>query len=747
MPSLSAYPSEAQPLGFFRVYATPPGGRKTEVTLFRGAPCLIGTVSTADPFTDMSAQLTFNQITVFDTPGQGDLDWLVPNADIDIVLEDVGGYGFEWRWEGYIASYALSMDGTNSSFTLDLKGAFYGLDDYLAIPSFPVRPIPYEILIQQAFDQSLHPAHLGLFRMTFPDDWDIMVPPFDSPDYLWMLKPWGVQTGHPWTGLTARNTGSWEPLLTGFVQSLLSVMFAAGGSQWSIRNLGGRRPELYLRQISSLVSGAIIEITLGAPGVSMTASRDYTQRAGVIYGTGTDDAGIAFSNLAVTPDGRQSYYKPFAWSPSMWPRTNNPNYDPNVKPKESLISFFQGMDEVSAAMVAQSQYQRFFEPGLTGTITLSTDPRTAAGVLVPRLLIRGGQTIRINGLLGIKEGVMAHLTQVDADFTGLTTTLTFDTKYRDQLTVGEVQQRTKDALTPLHALQGGKYANTINDLIMPWSYAAGSGVIPTAAKDFYNEKLPADAQWPYEEWTRKYPPSNPVSKSWYIPIGPMDPHNSSNNWSGIPRDGLVGSAIGIRMGQAGTIRLTQVAAYDKDGNVLPVKFHFSIYGDSGTNRDSMPQFPGARTDDDFPPYLPARRVDGSVIPTTYESGGVGKAQTHPFYKGGWETVQPNGQGFPWTGAPQLPAKGTNKVVGYGNYYEPAGFYPGRFSKGADRTGLLQDDATWTWDLSGVSVSLTPGNVPQPHYEGMLFVMIYCDDQDDRTVYFQGKLTVTNPGQQ
>ena len=85
--------------------------------------------------------------------------------------------------------------------------------------------------------------------------------------------------------------------------------------------------------------------------------------------------------------------------------------------------------------IAQGQYQRFAEPGITGTITLTTDPRLSNGMLMPRLLIRGGVTIRINGLLGIREGVLAHVTQCASDFTALTTTLTFDTKYRDQLTV------------------------------------------------------------------------------------------------------------------------------------------------------------------------------------------------------------------------------------------------------------------------------------------------------------------------
>jgi len=36
-------------------------------------------------------------------------------------------------------------------------------------------------------------------------------------------------------------------------------------------------------------------------------------------------------------------------------------------------------------------------------------------------------------------------------------------------------------------------------------------------------------------------------------------------------------SIPIRMSQGGTIRLSQLAAYDRDGNVMPVKFHISVY--------------------------------------------------------------------------------------------------------------------------------------------------------------------------
>ena len=748
--SLTAVASEQVPLGYYRIFAHPPGGARREVTIFRGAPIKPMTATTQDPFTESVAQIQLPQVTVFDNPGNGDLDWLVADCDIDIVFQNTGAYDFDWRWEGYIASFTLSLSGTESSMTIDLKGAFFGLDDYLAIPSFPRRPIPYEILIARAFDQTLHPSHLGSFRMLFPSWWSNKVPEWNDPTYLSALKPYGVSTGQLWTGFTSRSTGTWEPLLTGHVQSMLSVMYSAGGNQWSIRNRGQRRAELFLRTIPAAINDDIIEIYLGAPGVSFDGTRDYTQRAGVIYGNGSDEAGITYSNMQVTPDGRTTYFKPFAYSARQWPRKGNPMYDKTVKPKETMIQFQQGMDELAAVKVAQSQYQRFAEPGITGNVTLLTDPRYSGGGLCPRLMIKAGQTIRLNGLLGVKEGILAHVTSSAVDFNSLTTTLTYDTKYRDQLTVDEVRARTRDALTPLHALQVGKYSNTIGDLIIPWSYRAGSGIIPTPAKEFFQQILPSNATFPYEEWTKQHPPGDPKSAPYYIEIGPTHTDDSNKNWSGVIRENKMTMAIPIRMGQAGSICLTQLAAYDKQGRVMPVKFHFSLYYGNGTAADAMPKFPTDpyhTSDPDptkiAPDWRRPRKVTGEIIPTTYKV-----FQANPFYKGAWEAVQEDGTVFPWSKDSNLPTDGAGLVVGWGNYHEPAGYAPGLASKGASRTGLLEDATAWTWDVSKTqNIDFqNPDNNVNEEYVGMLFVQIYCDDQDDKSVYFMGRLIRSDPGQ-
>lgn len=735
MRALEAYRSDSEQIGFFRVFAQPPGGYRREITMFRDAPVVVSGVSFGDPFSEKTAQLSLPQVTAWDSLGSGDTDWIVPDCDIDIVWENTGNYWYDWRWEGYIASMNFDSQGTQSQFSLELKGAFYGLDDYLATPSFPKRPIPYEILISQAFNQDDHPAHLGEFRMTFPEDWGVRVPEYDSAEYLSFLKPWGVTTGQLWTGFTSRSTGSWEPLLSGHVQSLLSVMFAEGGAQWTIRNLGHRRPELYLRRIPESNDGGIIEVTLGAPGVDFTGSQDFTQRANVIFGQGVDEAGISYSGMTVSNDGKSTLYRPFAYDPRMWPVKGNPNFSKRAKPKQTMIRFQDGVDELSARNIAQGQYQRFSEPGITGTITLRADARYADGELAPRLLIRAGQSIRLNGFRGLDPGPIFHITDASVDLTALTTTLQVDTKYRDMLTVDEVRARTRDALTPLRALQVGKYSNTVQDLVLPWSYKEGSGCIPLASREFFNEKLPSNATFPYEEWTRKHPPKDPASRPYYIKLGKVKPNNSTKNWTGVARDGQAIMSIPIRMAQNGTIRLTQLAAYDKDGNVKPVRFHFSVYSNNGVVTNAMPKF------GDDPETTGIKYLRPADTETNYEA-----FQANPFFEGAWESVNPDGT-LPGEIEQQyrVPDSSAGLVAGWGTYYEPAGYSPGRFSRGASRTGLLVDEAPWTWDLSSLLDMYSPENNANQEYAGMLFIQIFCDDHGDEPVYFLGRLFRQEPG--
>lgn len=751
-------------IGYFRIFVRVPTYDWFEVTMFRNAACQVGSLESGDPFGDASCSISFPQITVFDEPGQGDLWWLVPYADVNIIWENVGDHDYEWSWEGFIVSESLEFSDSSSTLTVECKGALYQADNYLAQPWFPSRPVPYELLIKDALDPH---AHQGLrirpLDIVWPADWDRKVPEWNRDNYLRFLKPWGVSVGQKWTGLTTRSTGGWDPMLTGFVQGLLSVMYDNGGAQWTVMKRPGRQPVLRLRRPAGYEDQSLVRIQMGDPGVEAQMSRDFTQSANVIYGQGQDIAGTAFSGMQITSDGQKTYYKPYAHSPYVHPKVKNPRMNSAIVRKEANMKFPNGLDEQAAQEVAQAQLQRFADPGFTGTITLRTDPMDASGKIIPRFLIQAGQSILIEGIRGNTEGVLAHVVKVNVNVSEATTQITFDSKYRDQLTVAEVRARTLDSLTPLRSLQVGKFSNTVQDLLLPWSYRQGSGCIPSTgvggkdATHFFTQVLPENAEFPWTQWTTRHPPKDPKSAKYYIKIGPADIHDSRNNWSGYTN--LTGKArkakidqIGylpriaypIKMAQAGTIRLVQIAAYDRDGNLKPVRFHVSLYTggvSSGITQSAMPRIPKQPQGD------PRVRILGPENNTYRDKVDAGKPQPNPFFENAWETWLPDGLQPGSDGQLYTASQGSNLTIGWGNFFEPAGYSPGRQSKDAVKTGMLTDESSWSFDTTDSSRinRYEQESTKKNPDAGRMYLMIYCDDQGNEPVFFMGRIWRQEPG--
>lgn len=774
-------------LGGFRIFVSPPDGPRKEISTFRGAPIVPNTWSWGDPYSEEVATLSAPMITLFDTLGQGDLAWYVEGADVDIVWQPMPGSPITtpWTWEGYIASDDFGIDDDGASWNIQLRGAFFALDNYLAMPTFPAFPLPYEHLMRSAFDPEQHPCSLNPLDVRFPTWWNTYAPAAVEGENQ-LLRPAGVLTGSMWTGLTTRSTGSWNPLLTGFVSSLLQVMYNADGSQWTIRNRGSRSPMLVVREQASDLDPKVLNVDLGAPGVRCNLSRDYTQKVQAVYGTGTDAQGVNYNGMQMSANGQSISYVPFAYNPAVYPRSgggkNNPLFNPQRKTRESYAAFQPGVTAAQAAAIASGQVQRLNDPGITGTITLTTDPYLSDGARSPfyRLLIRDGASIRVNGLFGVPEGVLFHVAEVQADATNLTTTLTVDTKYRDLLTVDEVNARTLDPLKQLHLLQNSAQGNQIQDLLMPWSYGNGSGSIPYGATPLYNA-MPSSEAFPFSNdlsitgatkgWVQKFPPSK--YPQYYVKIGPTDQENSANNWanfSSMTNNSQLPS-IPILMSSVGDSSQIQVCAYDRDGNVMPVKFHISIYKSNGVTVQHMPLWTTN-------PYLTPPRFPDILGPLDYANaasdnfigrwpGGAGgdpwagagvpypqndptnlTQVYHPFFRGAWQTVDEQGHNFQVAGGiqvPYAPDSSVDMIIGWGTYYVPAGFWPGQ-PGGAPITGQLVDTVPWHWDTTSSlnSQSINPvANAPTTGggvaNAGRLFAMIYCEDQGQKDVYFLGRI--------
>jgi len=704
--------------GYFRVMVHAPNGQLVDITKFRGSPIQINSMSSVDPFGDATAQLNFPQVSGFERPGYGDLWWMVPWVMVDIAWYNDDGSPTTWVWEGFMVSEEISNDG----LALTLKGALFELDNYKAKPWYPQRPVPYELLIRDSFDPNMR---IGLrtspLRIDFPADWSQVVPKERSTNF-WYLTPWGIKPGAKWTGFTTRNTGSWDPLLTGFVQTLLSIMYTEGGGQWTVKKETGRTPVLMIRPEITAPTEDTLHVWYGAHSVELSLSRDFTQSTNVIFGSGSDLAGSAFSGQQVTRDGSTTYYEPFAALPSVYPATaDNPRVNDKIRRNESRLEFPAGMSQLEAKTVAEGHLRKFADPGYTGQLRLSTDP-LRGGIPYNRLLIRAGQGIVVHGVRG--ADMLFHITESNVSPMDMTVSLTLDTKYRDAKTVYEVRAMTRDALDPVRLLKVGAYSVQVQDQILPWSYSHGAGIIPSGggafdASKLFLTKMPAEEKFPWTNTTRKYPPKK--YPGYYIKI-PKQSTDANLNWSGVTKEGLYWASLPIRMSQSGNIRLTQIAAYDENGNVLPCRFHVSFYGNNGTTVKAMPSIP-ASLDGKYGPRKPYYKA----------------AMHYPFYPGAFEAKREDGTD---TNNPaRLVAEGSDLWVGFGNAYEGAGYWPGRQSRGGVKTGLLSEEQTWSFDTTGATQfdRYRAEKTRKDKLAGLGYIMIYCDDQGTKPVYFLGRL--------
>ena len=718
--------------GYWRVIAYPWGQEALDVTVVRGIPVEIGQYTFEDPFGPKAMTLSIPSVTMFDALGKGDLSWLRRGVDVDVVwagdLPPTYPFGkqysdhFEpqWRWEGYISAF----DRSGSGLVVQMKGAGLQLDNWLAKPEYLARPLPYEWAIARQFLNKFS-LRLQPLRIEWPDWWTKLYSPpaKGTPDFL---VPAAVSAGAKWTGLTTRQTGSWDPTLTSYIATLMQAMYDERG-RWTIDLLPGRQPVLLHRPFITAPNEATVYANPVLPGVKPALTEDGEQTLTTVYGQGTSLAGVAYTGMQISADGQATRYRPLAALRQVWPqKVDNGWLDESIMEREVLVQMQQGLSQDDAAQVARAHLSRFSEPGYTGTVELDSDP-TIDGVPIPRHLVRAGMSITLPHLFGRPEGVLAHISSSSHDIAKGKTTLTVDSKFRDALTVDEVRVRGRDSLAISRMLIAGQYAPPVPDQLYPWSYEEGSGYIPSNAA-FSSVPLfsgmPDDVEFPWTDWTRSRPPGDAKWRSSYLRLGPAKP-NADLNW--VTQHSPSGDNMGvpIRMAQAGTIRMIQVAAYDKNGNVLRVPFHISFYTVGGVNPLSMPLIP-AEQQALFPPYV--------------------AGQHYPFVRDGFEAYNVDGTRT----NPQIPhpTESVGLVRAYGTFYEKAGFWPGSYAEGDAATGLLVDESQWSFDVSETSGGINPYNIEgnlANTMAGQLYAMIYCDAQAEQEVFFAGRIFRVEPG--
>jgi hypothetical protein len=681
---------EYEDLGYFRIFITPPNGVRTEVTFFRDAPTQLASYTFADPFGDSTAQLVFNQIGIQDDLGNGDLTWFREFADVDIVLERTDGRR-ERVWEGYFASMDWAHAQDSSVLTVTCQGALFQADRYVARPQYPGVPISHEKLIAEVFSARRHP-HMRTQELTieWPDNWAVLG-----------YKTVGSSFGTKETGFKTRVTGAWDKALTGFVANLLSVMYTTDyADQWTIRKDPGRKPVMHVR-MASRPPDYIIDA--GQPGVTISLSRDFTQFANVIYGSGTTVEGSEWSRQELSRDNALTDYVPMAIDPraSEYPpdvsidSTNTVSDRYDIMRAETHVRFEDGMEVTDAMRTSQLMLRRNQDPGYAGSITLNVDPQGSS-----RYLMKAGHVIKLAHFAGLgDEGINLHITECQVNVADGTVVLTVDSKFRDALTVEETLARTRDPLTPIRMLQIGKQSILIPDKMAPWSYSAGAGFVPKAARPFFDYRGTGDYEFPYEAQAVAYPPKK--DGAFYVGINAAAKTRKAR-WTG---------AVPIRMAEKGDIRLTQFACFDRNGNRLKIPFHVSLYYTHVT-ADDMP----------------------------YDGQGPS-----PFIKGAFQTTNEFGQPIPagTPGATLLPQE--SLIIGWGDHDQPAGYSPGTKTNGDPATGLLIDETTWSFDCTNnPDFDKNPkAGYTQPETAITVYAMFYAEYHE--WVYVHGRLFRKEPG--
>lgn len=707
--------------GFWQLVIRPYGLTPVTLGTFRGAPITINNFSWDDPFGPTQLAFTIPTVSAFEKPGAGELYFLAKDTPVD--LDYVGplppGYpDGAFRWEGYIASFSW-----DDGLSVQCPGALRQVDNYLAKPEYLSRPLPYEWAIAR---QLMNKPDLQTtpLRMEWPTWWAVRYsdPPAGTPSYL---IPSGVKSGDNWTAMLTRSTGTWDQLLTSYIQGLITAMYTERG-RFTIDLAPGRAPVLRHRDIiTDFDAPNVVVIDPASPGVKVSMAEDWTQSANVAYGQGTSLSGVGYTGMQVTPDGSSTYYLPLAAARQVEPASDaNGWFQRSRMRREVLMQMQAGLDEDQAIRAATSHLARFGDPGVTGSITLTSVDPLFNGVPLSRALIKAGMPVQIKRLLGSPDGIMALITKSNYDFEQEAATLTFDTRWRDQLTVDEVRTRGRDALQVPRMLVAGGYTPPVSDMLLPWNYATGSGCLPSGPE--FNslrvfQQMPVTSRFPWTDVTTKCPPKNPSWRSCYAHIGPAS-SNADKNWATL----ATGFALPIKVAQAGQIRLLQMAAYDENGNVFPVDFHVSFWYASGANASSTPMLTSAQAPN-FPPY---------------QAG-----QHYPFFPGGWEKYNVDGT---LVNGPNNPDQTTTAglIRAYGSSYEKAGHYPGSFAAHDPSTGLLVDEASWSFDTTHFDNTFDPysaaSNASNP-LAGQIYMLIYCDAQLSKDVYFLGRLFRVEPG--
>jgi len=228
------------------------GGRQRN--MFRGAHTMIEEYSLEEPYTYGPATLLFPSIYEFDVLGEGDLDWLHPNAHVELNRIGPEGNRRKTLWAGFVMLWDQGPEGCRVS----CGGAFSG--------------------------------RLGIWQHRVP----LVDKERDVLDHVtrevWSGKGQGgmTYTPHVQSGISTRKRGSRSQTALDFLDEMLAEAQTADGGQWTIYKKSG------MRHFSAKLKDRTTQdatVHVGGRGVVVNLRKDPTANPNVMYGEGVASNG------------------------------------------------------------------------------------------------------------------------------------------------------------------------------------------------------------------------------------------------------------------------------------------------------------------------------------------------------------------------------------------------------------------------------------------------------------------------
>lgn len=448
-----------------------------DVTTYRDVPTVVESWSVSEPFGPETATISFPQINPFEPlPAWLGSSDFTSYDDVVLTLVDELGAQIDVLWTGFIISHSDEVSG-GFGVTVECLGSLYELDLYLAKPpaSVPAGSRDVSTAIEEHFSTDTHPSlRLGPLQAYPPTS------PPDAPNPV------------PLTGILTNKEGSWEPVLTGYIQELLSMATFYDGvtgdaNQWTLDYQDGH--PVFAPKDMTTVSWTV---RCGQPGVKHSLEVDRSMAFNTYYGEGIATDNCRWRNLqfrdqltATDPFHDESFFYPVAWSGWVEPVIPdpagddwivNPTYDADRLRIERHEHHGANIDRITVDdYVHTTGLERTQFPPLMGNITLEADPQEGH-----RFQIHSGQNILLQGYRG--EDILFHINQVEVDTANGTVDLAVDTMGRDYLTWSEVKNRNKDNEHPSWKQERrNRNSKTVEDRYPEWDCEAGSGIIPLQA--------------------------------------------------------------------------------------------------------------------------------------------------------------------------------------------------------------------------------------------------------------------------